>query len=499
MTKRLILFVCLLLVFVTSLSACNTANGNSTSATNSTNSQNTEQITPTEDIQDTRPAQCTSPDDHDYVEVSKIPALALKDGEATYECSLCKDKRTEKIPATSSIKILALGNSFTDDSTWHLWNICKDAGIKEVIVANLYVGNCNLNQHWNYLISGQNPYIYRKTVTGTRVDTENYSFLNALKDEDWDFIVLHQTSGSAGQAETFGKLDSIIRMIETKKTNPDAKIIWHMPWAYQGDSTHAEFAKYDKDQTKMYETIVSRVKEIILPKSTIYDIIPSGTAIQNLRTSYVGDNVTRDGYHLDYGFGRYTAGLTWYAVLTGGDVDAPDWVPEKYPEVTAYLPAIREAVKGALANKFEVSASGIKTAEEGFDLSGYDLLEWEHVTNGHWNCSASTSIVTPSSSDTTLYNTNICVDKMYSVEDLPVGTIFVCDYGWRFRLEQYKTETEKYTGARHGGCVDAFFVLTEEFLNGCKYVAWSVSSNPRSDISDRFDEAHSHIRIYVPR
>ena len=93
-------------------------------------------------------------------------------------------------------------------------------------------------------------------------------------------------------------------------------MIWHMPWAYQGDSTHAEFPKYDRDQQKMYETIVARAQEIILP------------------------------------------------------------------EVAAYLSAIREAVKGAMANNFSVTQSKIETAEDGFDLSGYELLEWNYNKNG---------------------------------------------------------------------------------------------------------------------
>ena len=504
MKRRLLTFVCLLLILAnlaTILSACNTANnGDATEDVAATKeSENTENTEATEEMSETREINCAI-GAHDYVVVSKVDALALRDGEASYECSVCKDSYVEHLPATKSLKVLALGNSFTDDSTWHLWDICKDAGVEDLIVANLYVGNCTLNQHWENISTGKAVYTYRKTVSGTRIDTENYKFLDALEDEEWDFIVLHQTSGSAGLASNFVNLNSIIRIIESKKTNPDAKIIWHMPWAYQSDSTHAEFSKYDKDQMKMYETIVARVKEIILPKETIYDIIPSGTAIQNLRTSYVGDNVTRDGYHLDYGFGRYTAGLTWYAILTGGDVDAPDWVPAKYPEVKMYLSAIREAVKGALEENFKVSESSFKKPEEAFDLlSDYELLEWDYVTNGHWNCSASTAIVTPSSSDTTLYNTNICVDRMYSIDELPVGTVIVCDYGWRFRLEQFKTPSSKYTGSRHGGAVDVFFVLTDEFLNGCQYLAWSVSSNPRSDISDQFDEAYTHIRIYVPR
>ena len=88
---------------------------------------------------------------------------------------------------------------------------------------------------------------------------------------------------------------------------------------------------------------------------------------------------------------------------------------------------------------------------------------------------------------------------MYSIEELPVGTIFVCDYGWRFRLEQFPDANTKFTGTRHDGCVDPYFIVTEEFLKDCTYLAWSVSSDPRSDLSDCVEEAYSHIRIYIPK
>ena len=442
---------------------------------------------------------CESEDDHNIVVTQKVEALALKDGEATYACSRCgKLDHTEVLPATKSLKILAIGNSFTQDSTTHLWGICRDAGVTgELVVANLYTGNCSLNTHWNNINNGTKYEQYQKyTSTTATVTSKSHTVLEALKDEDWDFVVLHQTSGSTGQADTFTHLNDIVDYV---KDNCDATLIWHMPWAYQADSTHSEFPKYNNDQMQMYEAMVNRSLETIIPMNVFADIIPAATSIQNLRTSYVGDHLTRDGYHLDYGFGRYTSGLTWYAILTGGDVDAVDWVPDKYPEVEGYLGAIKESVKNALGNPYEITQSKYTTPEQNLDLSDYYLLNWDYVTNGYWNCSASTGITNPTASETSNYNRNICVDRMYSIEELPVGTIFVCDDGWRFRLEQFPTENSKYTGTRHSGHVKSFFVLTESFLNGCTYVAWSVSTSDRVDISADFAEAYKHVRIYVPR
>jgi hypothetical protein len=69
----------------------------------------------------------------------------------------------------------------------------------------------------------------------------------------------------------------------------------------------------------MYRAIVDVAKQISEVES-IDIIIPSGTAIQNGRTSYIGDNFTIDGFHLDYGIGRYTVACVWFEKLFDIDV-----------------------------------------------------------------------------------------------------------------------------------------------------------------------------------
>lgn len=465
---------------------------------------------------------------HTYERNIKTEALALRDGEIEYVCTNCKHSYSESIPATKSIKVLALGNSFTVDSMHHLWNICKDGGAETVVLGNLYIGSCTLDKHWANISKSSPAYKYYKNTDGTWVTKENYKIIDALKQEPWDYIVLHQTSGSAGLTNTFSNLDNIIDFINANKTNPDAKIIWHMPWAYQSDSTHVEFPNYDRDQMKMYQAITSRVNELILTRETIAAIIPSGTAIQNLRTSYIGDTVTRDGYHLNYGFGRYTASLMWYSVLTGGNIDVIDWIPDKYPDVQSYLPTLKDAAATAAANPFKITESAfplsripvvvptpidpsaVLNPEDyleadtalakafGVDLAAYKLLSWDYLKNTYWYCTSKTGTTTPKASAGT-YNQNICTKVKYSIEDeLPVGTIFICDPGWRYRMEIYPSEKAVYTGIRPEGSTAPFYVLSEDFLKGCKYIAWSVSTYPKTDISAIFDQAYAHIRVYVP-
>ena len=72
----------------------------------------------------------------------------------------------------------------------------------------------------------------------------------------------------------------------------------------------------------MFNAIVNTVEEA-RNLADIELVVPSGTAIQNGRTSYIGDRFTRDGFHLDLGIGRFTAASTWFEALFGGILENP--------------------------------------------------------------------------------------------------------------------------------------------------------------------------------
>ena len=213
--KKFIAIVCLLLASLMLLASC---------APSTNSPQTTDSSQP---IETTAPPVETTEQicvEHEYLETARTDALALKDGAIRYSCSVCGDEYSETVPATKSIKILALGNSFTVDGTNHLWDICKDGGAESVIVGNLYIGNCTLDTHWNNISGSKAAYTFYKNTNGTWKTTENYRIIDALKEEDWDYIVLHQTSGSAGFANTFGRLDDIIGFMNDNKTNANAKV-----------------------------------------------------------------------------------------------------------------------------------------------------------------------------------------------------------------------------------------------------------------------------------
>ena len=243
-----------------------------------------------------------------------------------------------------TIRILAVGNSFSVDAMEYLFPLCRAGGMR-VVLGNLYIGGCSLDTHWKNIQGCLPAYTYFKNTDGEWLSTPDVSVRQALAEEPWDVITMQRASGSSGLPTTYTHLQDVYDFLQANKTNPAAEIWWHMTWSYQQDSTHPEFAGYGRDQTAMYRAIVRTVRDTVLPARPFSGLIPSGTAVQNLRGA-VGDVLTRDGFHLSYGLGRYTAALTWFTAL-GGDPDAAEWVPAAYPELKAELPRIRAAVRAA--------------------------------------------------------------------------------------------------------------------------------------------------------
>lgn len=260
----------------------------------------------------------------------------------------------------NTFKILAIGNSFSQDALQHLYQIAAAGGADEIVLANLYIGGCSLETHWDNAEHNLTCYKYEKNVEG-KWKTKNYkTLLYGLQDEEWDVITLQQVSDLSGMAHTYNEKDALqnlIAYVNTYKTNPDAELGWHMTWAYQSNSTHKAFKYYDGDQLTMYNAIVDAVKREVVLTDAFDLIIPTGTAIQNVRTSYIGDTLTRDGYHLSLNLGRYIAGLTWFHSITGWPIDDITYVPHPSEIPEEYLPIIKDAVKSAVKNPFMVTVS----------------------------------------------------------------------------------------------------------------------------------------------
>lgn len=224
-----------------------------------------------------------------------------------------------------TIKILAVGNSFSDDGVEYLDELAQAAGIK-LIIGNLYIGGCSLERHWNNVRNELPAYDYRKNVEGHQTNTPKTTLQEALQDEEWDYITVQQVSQNSGLYDTYYPyIDSLLIYLKAHARNPEVEFAIHQVWSYAWNSTHPGFANYDNNQLKMYRDIVETVDKVAR-KEKIRIIIPSGTAIQTGRT-LMGDRMNRDGFHLGWGLGRYLAACTWFETFLG-PVNGNSYRPE---------------------------------------------------------------------------------------------------------------------------------------------------------------------------
>lgn len=257
-----------------------------------------------------------------------------------------------------SLKILAIGNSFSADAFAWLWPLAMECGLKDVTLGNLYIGGCSLQTHWQNAKENAKHYEYYKTSDGQWTSQMEISLHDGISDECWDIITLQQSSGFSGIPASYGEencLANLIHYIHLHKANPHVKLAWHMTWAYDQDSTHPHFVFYGHDQHQMYTDIMKAVQQVIVPRGIFDYFIPVGTAIQNVRTCSIEEPLTRDGFHLSLGLGRYIAALTWLYTLTNISLDDLTWVPSTDPPLNTYLGIIKAAVQAAHKNPFETT------------------------------------------------------------------------------------------------------------------------------------------------
>lgn len=378
------------------------------------------------------------------------------------------------------LKVLAIGNSFSIDGMEYLYQIAQDMGVEKIMLGNLYIGGCTLATHHANFLSDKAAYTYYVNTDGDWVSYANHSLNKAVASEDWDVITFQQASGYSGVADSYEVLPELLAGV--KALCPNAKIGWHMTWAYQADSNHADFAKYNNDQMTMYNAIVAAVQSEILTNADIDFVIPAGTAIQNARTSYLGDTLTRDGYHLSYDIGRYIAGITWVEAITGLDATnltyCPDGITQEVMDICV------ESAQNAAATAYAVTNSQ-------YTLENCYMQLDLNLTSG-WYASVNTSDdpqkVFASTSSLPFYKT-----KIFSKAQLPVGTIIVNEAGYNYRPEGWVNGAGT---VRPAAISNKLVVIDEAWWGDWTERAFNVKV---ASLDVTAEEAEAGFKIYVPK
>ena len=242
------------------------------------------------------------------------------------------------------MRILAVGNSFSQDATTFLHQTAANQGV-DLTVVNLYIGGCSLETHWKNMESNARAYEYQ--LNGTP-DGRVVSLGDTLRDGEWDAIVTQQASHDSGWLDTYEPFLSQL-VDEFHRAAPGARLLLHETWAYEIDSRHEAFPRYHRDQQEMFDRLHSNYHA--MARKHRLELIPCGDIIQKVRAlppfhvQTGGRSLCRDGFHMSYGYGRYLLACAWARALCGVDTVHNTYVPVSDEDVSAeLLNMIRKAV-----------------------------------------------------------------------------------------------------------------------------------------------------------
>ena len=240
------------------------------------------------------------------------------------------------------MKILSIGNSFSQDAHRYLHLLGKADGV-EIKTVNLLIGGCSLQTHYQNMLDDEANYWmeFNGQPTGFKV-----SIRQALTSDDWDYITLQQASAFSAKEESyFPYIEALAEYV--RKYCPRAKVVLHQTWTYE------------EGGKQMTESDFDGAEEMLLKVHSAYEkaahaigadgVIPCGEVVHGVWKK--GVRMHRDGLHLALGVGRYAAALTWYAALTGNPIDSNGFDDFELPVSEGERIAVIQTIKDVLTGR----------------------------------------------------------------------------------------------------------------------------------------------------
>lgn len=226
-----------------------------------------------------------------------------------------------KVSFSTNLRILDIGNSFTEDTVWFVDQLISSAGLD---VSNMCLYTCVRGsgsfKTWYDMYKGtdtSSEHIRRRFggvaqsfVDSGDVSDNGASFREILQDNKWDVILIHQVSNyscdySLWEGKTAGGyLKEFVRLL--KINQPQATIGMYMP--------HISYQQASGDTQKLWADMAETTKKAQANYGIDF-IVPIATAIEMVRASVVNTSpygMSRDKHHLASGLGRYTASCVYY-------------------------------------------------------------------------------------------------------------------------------------------------------------------------------------------
>ena len=225
----------------------------------------------------------------------------------------------------ADLKVLDIGNSYTQDAQTYLPQIIKAAGIdNDFSLYRAFRPSASFKTWVDCWNDSDNENYSVDFCAGTALDgisgsgraSDGALFRKTLQSVKWDIILIHQVSTYSNDYSLWegdgagGCLQELIRIIRV--TNPQATIGYLMTHSYRG----TYWANSEGSSYQRWRNIADATKQLKLEYDIDF-IIPYGTAVQNLRASSLNDSYefSEDGTHMGAGLGDYVAGCCYFESL----------------------------------------------------------------------------------------------------------------------------------------------------------------------------------------
>lgn len=227
----------------------------------------------------------------------------------------------------AELRILFIGNSFTKDAVEHLPGMLKAAGLDKVKMTHMYYGGRTVPEYNNGFAT-VNDYRCYECGPGAAGWTElmNKTIKEVAASDRWDIVTIQEHTGKVNAwswtSTEKEALQGLIDNVKSTQTGAMPKFYYILSQAY-GDPAIVSYSQqtvivnnFASSQADMYAAIVAQGKKVMAEVS-FDDVIATGTVLQNLRTSKLQNSMdmTRDGYHMDYGIARYAASCAVFEKL----------------------------------------------------------------------------------------------------------------------------------------------------------------------------------------
>ena len=225
--------------------------------------------------------------------------------------------------------ILLFGHSYGVDSTEHLPALLEAAGIGTVRIGRFVKANCSLEEHYGFFAADapNSNYAYHECAPGsTTWQTRGLTVKEVVSERAWDYVIFQNSLENEGRYETAQPyLNDLVAYVRSRSRELFARepvICWNMFWpisklAEDGSNSTLAYrlSFYGNSSANMWEAYRRATREL-MADTGITNVVPTGTAIMNLRASSLNtaamNEFTRDKYHLSEGAGRYAAACTLF-------------------------------------------------------------------------------------------------------------------------------------------------------------------------------------------